>query len=137
MYKTLIVSTFAILYAEETDDIIELQINHIDTMRFILGDDECLSPEVKDFLNLFAHDMKLEHREEFKFLLEMCNEVESVMIDKQMSDEEKIAIAKDIVINKSINYGIYETHEEVVHDLKKANLFVNMALGKPIIKIEE
>ena len=140
MYKTFVNSAFAILYAEEThslEDIVELQKNHILTMRYMVGIDDTLDPETKAFLNALANDMKIGNAEMFKPLLDVCDEVESVMNDSVMSPMEKIYIAKQIVSQRVLNLGIYKDFKEFEHDMNKSNLFISMSLGHPIIKVTE
>lgn len=140
MYKTFVNSTFAILYAEEThslEDIIELQKNHILTMKYMVGVDDKIDPGTKAFLNAFAIDMKIGNAEMFKPLLDVCDEVESVMNDSVMSPMEKIHIAKQIVSQRVLTLGIYKDVEEFEHDMNKSNLFISMSLGHPIIKVTE
>lgn len=140
MFKTFINSAFAILYAEEThtlEDIVELQKNHILTMRYMVGIDDTLDSDTKAFLNMFALDMKIGNAEVFKPLLDVCDEVEAVMNDSVMTPVEKIHIAKQIVVQRVLNLGIYKGIEEFEHDMRKSNLFISMSLGHPIINVTE
>lgn len=140
MYKTFVNSAFAILYAEETyslEDIVELQKNHIITMKYMVGVDDKIDPKTKAFLNMFANDMKIGNAELFKDLLEVCDEIDAVMNDSIMTAAEKIHIAKQIVVQRVLNLGIYNDVDEFEHDMRKSNLFISMSLGQPIINVTE